>query len=474
MTMRQVAGSLLTVGALACWAPLAGCDGSGGGARICDAAELTSALASATPGTTVPVGAGTITGAFTVPPGVTLAGPVDAPHTHIVGPAGGGAVLTLMSDAANAAAVSDLEIESHGSVGVLATGAGAPTLGNVTVTATLGVGVRLERTGAARIVGCTVTGPVTPENAGAVPVNPTADETATHGILVVESHGVWMANTTVRGFARFGVLAVGSDLSWQSMSGRAGSVGASLGTGVMISGGTAMLDGVQVTGMLEGVQAIPAYGIVIAGGADVTTHGVVLERGEGFGLLQDSSTSTHSGLTAMGNRFAGLWTQRSPSFVVLGDVETLISGNGLAGIVSVETDALEVHGARVDGTTEQVSTVGETGLRMAADGVHLMEGTGTALLDGVTLDGNARVGLLVDVRADADLPRVTLTSVTVSASGSALGAVAQSPTGVIVSGAWDASVIRQGAAALNDAAITTRLDVLGAVGPMYLPIVVGP
>ena len=147
----------------------------------------------------------------------------------------------------------------------------------------------------------------------------------------------------------------------------------------------------------------------------------------------------------------------------------MISGNGLAGIVSVETESLEVHGARVEATTEQVTTVGETGLRMAADGVHLMEGTGSAVLDDVTLSNNARVGLLVDVRADGDLPRVTLSSVTVNASGTALGAVAQSATGVIASGPWDRGITRQGTAALNDAAITDRLDVLGAVGPMYMP-----
>lgn len=467
MTIRRVAGSLLALGALL-GAALTGCDGTDGGTRICDAAELTSALATAAPGSTVPVGSCTITGNFTVPAGITLAGPVGSPRTHFVG-AGTGPVLTLVSDAASAAAISDVDVESHGTVGVLAMGAGAPTMGNVSVTASIGVGIRLERTGAARIIGCTVTGPVTADNAGAVPVNPTSDETATHGILLVESHGVWIAGTTVSGFARFGLLAVGSDLAWGSATGRGGSVGASLGTGIMISGGTASIEGVTVTGMLEGVQAIPAYAIVLSGGADVTTTNVVLENGEGFGLLQDSSTSTHTGLSATGNRFAGLWTQRSPSFVLREGTSSMIAHNGLAGIVSVETDSLEVHGGRIEGTTEQVSTVGETGLRMAADGVHLMEGTGTAVLDGVTLAGNARVGLLVDVRAEGDLPRVTLTSVTVDASGTALGAIAQSPAGVVASGGWDSGITRQGAAALNDAAITDRLDVLGAVGPMYMP-----
>lgn len=467
MTNRRVAESLFVLGALL-GAALTGCDGTDGGTRICDATELTSTLAAATPGTIVPVGSCTITGHFTVPAGVTLAGPVDDAHAHFVG-TGTDPVITLASDAINAASLSDVDVESHGSVGVLATGAGAPTIGNVNVTASLGVGLRLERTGAARIIGCTITGPVTVANAAAVPVNPTADETATHGILVVESHGVWIAATTVRGFARFGLLAVGSNISWGSTSGSAGTVETSLGTGVMISGGSAALEGVHVNGMLEGVQAIPAYAMVIAGGASVTTNGIVLSDGEGFGLLQDSSTSTHTGLSATGNRFAGLWTQRSPSFVVTADMPSTISGNGLAGLVSVETEALEVHGARIAGTTEQVSTVGETGIRMAADGVHLMEGTGTAILDDVTLVDNARVGLLVDVRAEGDLPRVTLTAVTVDATGTALGAVAQSPTGVVSSGGWDSGITRQGAAALNDSSITSRLDVLGAVGPMYMP-----
>jgi len=352
MKMQRVAGSLLALGALF-GAALLGCDGTDSGTRICDAAELTSALAAATPGTTVPVGSCTITGHFTVPAGITLAGPVGDTHTRFVGTRSD-PVLTLASNATSAPTLSDVDVESHGSVGVLATGAGAATIGNVRVTASLGVGLRLERTGAARIIGCTFTGPVTAENAAAVPVNPTPDETATHGILVVESRGVWIAGTTVRGFARFGLLAVGSEIAWGSATGRGGAVEASLGTGIMISGGSATIEGVRVSGMLEGVQAIPAYAMVIAGGANVSTSGVELRGGEGFGLLQDSSTSTHTGLTATGNRFAGLWTQRSSSFVVRADMPSMISGNGLAGLVSVETGSLEVHGARIEGTTEQV------------------------------------------------------------------------------------------------------------------------
>ncbi len=67
---------------------------------------------------------------------------------------------------------------------------------------------------------------------------------------------------------------------------------------------------------------------------------------------------------------------------------------------------------------------------------------------------------------DASTATVALSAITVDASGTALGAVAQN--GSVLSG-WDAEIVRLGAAAANDALFTGSLDIAGAVGPPCFP-----
>ena len=83
-----------------------------------------------------------------------------------------------------------------------------------------------------------------------------------------------------------------------------------------------------------------------------------------------------------------------------------------------------------------------------------------ALID-VSLGDNARAGLLLDAN-DASVGGLRIENVTASASGSGYGAVTQRTP---VPDGWDTGIARMGAAATNDAAFSTPIDVVGIMMP---------
>jgi hypothetical protein len=104
-----------------------------------------------------------------------------------------------------------------------------------------------------------------------------------------------------------------------------------------------------------------------------------------------------------------------------------------------------------------------------ADGVHMLESTDDVRLHSVSLVNNERVGLLVDV-GEGSFSGIELTQVTVSGSGSQLGAIAQAD-GVEVPETWDLGITRENAVLLNDEESTVRLDGMPATGD--IPMIAG-
>jgi hypothetical protein len=309
-----------------------------------------------------------------------------------------------------------------------------------------------------------VTGPVTVENATAVPVAPDPAATATHGVLVDGAGPVTLEEVTVSGFAQFGVLAIESAVTFTD-----GSASDNLGVGIAARGGTITLDSVEVCRTMSGIRPLPAIGVLLVGAVGATTVGLDVCENEGLGVLSDGSSAVHSDLVATSNTESAVWAQRGGQLEVSG-TGTLLSDNGVAAIVAVMTDEVAIMDARIERTRLVTRLVEELGNIDTGDGIQLVVGsTDQIRIDAVTADQNERAGVVLDLPDGATVADTAIGTVTVAGTGTALGVVAQTPSGRIAGGTWDSSVTRDGVTAANDASVAGRLDVVGVIGPMYLP-----
>jgi hypothetical protein len=435
----------------------AGCDD---GASTCDADELRARLAAATSGEIVSVdGACSLTGPFEVPAGVTLTGP----EATIVAPTDGRAVVLLPSaDPDTPTTVRDLSIESlSGCAAVVAMGEGAIAIRDVSAHADSGVGIAVEGATTATIAGVSVTGSLTAESADSTmaPLPPFAcgsGAIATHGIVLVEVASAVISDSSAAGFGRFGLLAIGSDLEATDVQ-----AAHNLGAGVEIWGGSAQLTAVTVDETRDGLSAIETYGVVYGGAAVVDTMGLAVVGSDGYGVFADGASATHDGLVATDNAFAGVWAQNTDGFSISGE-STMIADNAFAGVAILDSMSVSVADATIRDTTEGIAVSG-LGTVMGADGIHLI--ASEVDLSSLSLIDNGRVGAVLDLDG-ATTDRLSLTDVTVDASGMALGVVAQNGTPVT---GWDDGVMRLGDTAANDSAFAGALEIAGRVGPPCLP-----
>jgi hypothetical protein len=421
MRWGAVLGGLLGV-----W--VAGCDGA-----VCDAGVLEAALTAATPGTVVTANGCRYEGAFEVPPGVILRG--QGPGQTVLESAEGIAVQL---------------------------GPGA-SLEALTVRAVRGRGI--EARGVVSLRDVEVRGPVVDRAAAdRLPPLPDASTTATHGVVLVAAGTaetpVELVRVDVRGFARFGVLAVDSHVRWEG-----GASSESAGTGVAIRGGSATLREVEVCSVWRGLSPY-GYGMVATGGARIESAGLVLCDNESAGVLHDDASARHTGLRAHGNASGGVWSQRSAELALDG---AELADNALAGLVLVDTPSATVRDTRIESTRSALTILPDGGEARIGDGLQAVLADASGLrLERVTLVSNARVGLLLDLEATT-VPAESLVDVVVEAEGDGLGALAQTADGVVDAAAWSGGIERRGTAAANDAAAVDRLSVLGAVAPMFLP-----
>ena len=113
----------------------------------------------------------------------------------------------------------------------------------------------------------------------------------------------------------------------------------------------------------------------------------------------------------------------------------------------------------------RTTIVQETRSVEVGDGIQLVGTTQAVTLEDITLSGNARVGVLVDLDGGT-MDSFSMAGVSVDGVDDALGAIAQGGT---LSAGWDDGVTRQGATAANDAAFSDVLDVVSIVDPSDLP-----
>ncbi|MAQ18058.1 MAG: hypothetical protein CMN30_25075 [Sandaracinus sp.] len=468
-----------------------------GGDDECSIAAIQAELDDANAGSTVTFPANCrVEGSLVVPAGVRLEGASGAELAVT-------ATSALGVELGAGAELAELAIEARGRAAVVARG--DATLSAVAVDLRHGIGLYLTG-GNHTLSDVTLTGPVTAANAADatwvnVVAEPDPDTGCTSatlcacepGSIVSETEvcdetgrvvtwaptiGIYARDATlgfdgvmVAGLARYGVVADGTELTWNG-----GGVRDVVGVGILFRGGRSTLTDVAVSGAVSGLRGVPSYGILATEGHAQTTTRTTVEAGERFGLVSLDGQGTHTDLTVQGNGDVGLWIGGSDAFDVRG--ASTVAANGVAGVAVLDSTGVTLDGLAVTGTVAVTRPVGSFGSQTIGDGIQLV-GANEAVLRGVTLSGNERVGLLVDV-----VPGLTFEAVEVSATGDAFGALggaADLATGDIVVGAaaWDTGITRRDAALVNDPTATGGFDalvvaepagvdaVVGIVGPMY-------
>jgi len=414
------------------------------GGPVCTADELTAALAEAGSGDTIEVGTCRVEGSFDVPAGVTLTG-TDRLGSFVVGRSG--AVVNL----GEGAKLSNLTVESAGQAAVLT--AAAATIEGALIRASLGIGVGVDRAPAVTLNDVQILGPVTAANAGGIGPADGGDVTATHGLVIAGVANAALTNVNVSGFARFGALLATSTTTWTG-----GGVSDTLGTALMVEAGAATLDGITLCRALQGIQLIPAYGGVFAGGARITSTRLDVCENEGFGILHDGSTAKHADLAGDTNRSAAVWVQRAASF----DMTGALRGNAFAGLVAVGSNAVTIRNTQVTDTRKQIRIFDQRLTVEVGDGIQLLGRPQSVLLEGVSASGNSRVGVLFDLDGGT-MPVDAIAGLELIATpDDALGVIAQNGTRTM---GWDSNVQRDAVAQANDSAFAAALTTVGVVGP---------
>lgn len=420
-----------------------------GGDPVCDLAAATAAFAE---GGTVDLGACRIDGDLVVPAGVTLRG-LGPDQTTIAG-SGVDPAVTLQAGAA----LVGVTVVSPGPVAVLGRGAGRFRLEGVRVEASLGVGIGFEDATSVELVDVQAQGPVNASNVNALPSGDvTPMQSASHGVVIVDVASAAFDRVSSAGFAEFGALIINSGLQW-----RGGGASDNRGVGIMVEGGTATLDGLSLCRTMRGIKLRPTYAGVFTNGATVTSTRLEVCDGDGDGLLHHRSTGLHVDLTAEDNGGAAVWTQASSGLEVSGR----IAGNRFGGVVAVDARDVVLRDAQIIGTRSGVRfQEGRTTVE-PGDGVQLVRSTAGARLQAVSLQGNERVGLLLEL--DAPVPSGLFDRVEVSATtADQLGAVAQ---GAMVPADWDTGVQRDAMTTAADAMFVGQLEIVGIVGPCFRPV----
>lgn len=430
---------------------LAGCQGDG---PICGSERLAEALERAYRGDTVRVGTCRLEGSFTVPEGVTLEGQGDG---SVLAGGAEGPVVVLEADGAETV-LRAVSIESDGPFGVYARGGGAARLEGVRVVATRGVGLGLEGLSTATLEDVSAAGPVTEENAESFDPRPSERDTAILGLFMVRVSDAELARVEVNGFAGFGAILAEGSTHW-----RWGNASKNLGCGLTVQGGSALLEELVLCDTFRGASLVPAYGGYFPD-AEVETRDVEVCAAEGIGMLHLGGEADHTGLSAHGNDEGGLWAQAIRAFELRG-AGSAIYDNRFVGLALLEpVGSVEIADASIEGTAEMLRFYAGAETVTSGDGIQLVRPAGAVDLAGIRLDGNERVGLLLD--SPAQPSAITIADLLVDGVDDALGAIAQ---GADLPEGWDDGVSRLGATEANDAAHEGALQVAEGLDGADLP-----
>jgi hypothetical protein len=314
------------------------------------------------------------------------------------------------------------------------------------VEVTRGIGVAVRDVAALALEDVSVQGPVTPENAPMLEdVGP--DTTAVSGLFLDQVERATLGNVTVNGFAGLGVEIQMSASGRTTWSG--GDADRNAGVGLVVGGGTLVLDGVRVCETAAIGSADALYAVYAGDGAHVDSVGMVVDDNAGRGVVHVGASGMHDGIQMSNNGRMGMWLQGS-SDVTLMDVVAM--DNREAGVVAIASTGIQMLGGQIGGS-RLVSVIEGGAALMVGDGIQMIGAMSDVTVQGIQMIGNGRVGMLLDA-ADGSFTG-TIDGVTIEGSGDALGAIGQN--GAFPSG-WDAYVTRTGDTGANDAAFSGTLD----------------
>lgn len=496
---------------------LAGC-GSG---PACDAAALQAALDRASPGDEVRVGACRVEGSLRVPAGITLRG--QGPES-IIAPTGSTGV--WLEPGEPPARVADLVVEARSTAGIGSASdlpcatprPGAVSIERVEVRASIGWGIYLSCLSEAHLDAVSITGSIDADNFmssvftnvvgeppapdATCPVTPSGSCTvgdsrettppdcpscgsvqqvcdpcerwatlgAVEGVALRDVTDARLADVIVRGFARVGVTAVDSGITWTG-----GAVEGQLGVGILSASSDLDMNGVTIAHTFESPWRLdPGVGAYVGAGSSIRSVDLLVEDNPRYGILHVGATASHIGLVARDNRDAALWVGASDSFEL---ADASISGNEFAGVVLSACSNVSIRDSVIGATglkTSNLASGSETGRVDAGDGIQLIATTSAVSIERTLLEANTRAGLVLDLGLGGD--RVAFADVTVRGEGAQLGAVAGSASGTQLTavapgdGGWDTGITREGATGVNDAALTGTIDISGVTAPTELPI----
>lgn len=437
---------------------------SSASAQLCDAPALSGALALAAPGEVVQVGDCTVSGSsFIVPAGVTLEGTTSLSGIAI--PPGGAGVWLLPNPTVGGAPTTlrSLTVQSAARGAIVALGAGAARVQQVSVDATRGIGIGAQGLSSLVLDRVVATGPVTAASAPTIPVPADRDVTATFGVVIIDVASADVRDLSVGGFATAGVLTVRGATQWTG-----GVATGNVGAGLFAFGGDVNLSGVQLDGQYRGARVGSDWGagLLATGGAYVDTVDTDFTRNDGWGAFFDGTSDVVLDRARIDhNTHAGVWMQAAGGLQI---DDSTVSHDGVVGVVAIASDIVSMSGTRV----QQARGTAPPGLFPVGDGIELDSTRGD--FSGVSLVGNTRVGLIADL-GDALLPSdMRFDAVTVVGPVGALGIVLQKngvPLPLPTTG-----IRRLGTTARADAAWATRvtgLDLAGIIDPELMPVGAG-
>jgi hypothetical protein len=379
-----------------------------------DGFDLAAELAAASSGETVQVPAGSYQGPLTVPAGVTLAGTAAAEVK--IAAAGGAAALTAETAAGAPTEVEGIHLESASGAALLVKGQGAFSGRRIVVDCSQGVGVAAEGTSTLELVDVQLKGGITEATVKDLAYPLAASQAPIIGLVLSKVQSATLERVDISGFGGFGAALAGSKVSWDG-----GAVSGNVGVGVIAEGGEVSLKGLAVKGTLRGERglAVLSYGVVVSGGASVTTDGLEISGGRGFGIAQQGSCAVHQGLLVRANDDVGLWLQNAagsagaPALAVRGGSK--LHDNRGGGLFVLGSGGVELEEVEVSSTTKKTVSAGTLGAVEMADGIQLSGLTGGVTLENLTVSGNARVGILLS--GEPPLEKVALSGVVITGPG---------------------------------------------------------
>jgi hypothetical protein len=435
----------------------------------CDPGDIQQALDDASPGDTVRIGACTVQGPFRIPPGVRLEG-VGAAESAIEVLPGAYPAVDARTEAGRRTTLAGVRVESAARMGVRFSGAGDGTVEDAVVEVDRGAGVVALDLASFRLARSSIRGPIEvgiKDDPAFVEVTP--EETATLGLVLSNTVGS-VDTLEVSGLALFAVVAVDSEVQWTG-----GSVSGNLGSGLYASGSTVALTDVAVTESWQGLRGQPPFGVVVTSSTFVCTRCEIADH-DRYGVLAVGSRVDLVDVRVLRNGDAGLWASAMERVHISGSA-SLFDENAFAGAVLVDSHDVDIRDAAFRNTREQRRNVASGSLEgelVVGDGIELLGAYDGVRFEDVAIDGNARIGLLVELDAPGSTAPVFVNT-TVGASGVALGAIAGTRTmplelDVGATG-WDAGIVRSGAAATNDPLATGPRDMAALPAPSELPTV---